>query len=68
MMSDIPLKGILKTIEGDLQDTLYFNSQAIFSTNTADTYFHLRKIVSRLQDVIKKIENLGPTYSNPDPL
>jgi hypothetical protein len=61
--TEIPLKGILKTIEGDLQNALYYNSQGIFAKDNTETLFYLRKV----EAILEKIrETIGSINSNSD--
>ena len=62
-MNEIPLKGILKTIEGDLQNALYYNSQGIFAEDDHEILYLIRKVESIL-DKIK--ETIGSINSSID--
>ena len=62
---EFPLKGLLKTIEGDLQNALYYNSQGIFAKNSQETLFYIRKTEAIL-DKIK--ETIGSLDSSTNPI
>lgn len=57
-LENLNLKGILKTIEGDLQTAQYFNSCGIFAKSEDERLFHLRKVVAVLDKIKTTIEEL----------
>jgi hypothetical protein len=66
-LNELSLKGILKTIEGDLQNALYYNSQGIFSKDDTELLYLLRKIESIIDKIKETIENVnGSSNSSVD--
>lgn len=51
------LKALLKTIEGELQSALYYNSNAIFAKQESEIYFYTRKVHGILDGIKAKIED-----------
>lgn len=57
-LTNLNLKGIVKTIEGELQTALYYNSNAVFAKDDPERLWHLRKVSGILESIKNKIEGL----------
>lgn len=57
-LTNLNLKGLLKTIEGELQSALYYNSNGIFAKEETEALFYTRKVYGILEGIKKKIEDL----------
>lgn len=63
-MNEIPLKGILKTIEGDLQNALYYNSQGIFAKDDREILYLVRKVESILDKIKETIGSINSSVGS----
>ena len=61
---NLNLKAILKTIEGELQSALYYNSNAIFAKEDTDSLFFTRKVYGILEGIKQKIDELNGSTVN----
>jgi hypothetical protein len=58
-LTNLNLKALLKTVEGELQTALYYNSNAIFAKDETESLFHTRKVLGVLEMIKNKIEGFN---------